>query len=338
MIFVPATPPLAPRPAGPGLRLDSGLWLDTSAAHERIDQLLRGGAVTGDQAALLRGFERDGYARFHSGIDGGLLELCVSDVDRLWRERPADLAYAWDGPARPMALADPPRERTVRVRIHDLHSHSPAARALYLDPGIHRQMALLFGAEVVAVQSLYFEFGSEQTLHRDPVVVPTDGHGHLMAAWIALEDIDEDAGALVYVPGSHRLPYFEFAPGEYRFDGRTMAHRVDEAINFDEQQCAGAGLRPHAFTARRGEVLIWHAGLRHGGSPVRRAGATRRSFVVHFSSRATYRTRAITVVDRVAGADGALIDRPRVMETAELLAGEGTVGYQNPMLGRERAG
>jgi ectoine hydroxylase-related dioxygenase (phytanoyl-CoA dioxygenase family) len=190
----------------------------------------------------------------------------------------------------------------------------------------------------VAVQSLYFEFGSEQTLHRDPVVVPTRSHGHLLAAWIALEDIGAESGALVYVPGSHRLPYFEFAPGQYQFDGRTMGHRVAEALAFDEEQCARHGLHPRLFTAQKGQVLFWHAGLRHGGGPVTGPGATRRSLVVHYTSRRTYGARSITVCERVRGAGGAIEERCRVMETTALL-GEGAArGFDNPMRGCQRPG
>ena len=36
------------------------------------------------------------------------------------------------------------------------------------------------------------------------------------------------------------------------------------------------------FLPRRGDVLLWHPGLVHGGSPIRTDGATRLSLVGHY--------------------------------------------------------
>ena len=188
-------------------------------------------------------------------------------------------------------------------------------------------MRLILGEDAVAIQSLFFEYGSEQMLHRDPVVVPTGGHGHLTAAWIALEDIGPDCGALVYVPGSHRLPYYAFAPGEYRFDGSRMGEaEARAATEFDDEQARLHGLAPRTFTAEKGEVLIWHAALRHGGGPVTDPNATRKSFVVHFSKRATYPSRSITLGE----------PETVVMETSETVERDGCVGYESPMQGDAR--
>ena len=36
------------------------------------------------------------------------------------------------------------------------------------------------------------------------------------------------------------------------------------------------------FTAKKGDVLIWHANLIHGGEKITRPGSTRKSIVVHY--------------------------------------------------------
>ena len=257
-----------------------------------------------------------------------------ADVDRAWRDKPADLAYASGGPARRFPTAEEARDRRRGSRIHDLHSHSEAACDFYLHPLIHETARLILGEDAVAIQSLYFQFGSEQILHRDPVVVPTGAPLRLLAAWIALEDIHPDSGALVYVPGSHRLPYYEFALGVYEFDGRTMgAAEAEAATAFDDEQARRHGLEPELFTPRRGQALIWHASLRHGGSPVRDPTRTRKSFVVHFSTAGTYPRRSITVAE--PRADGG--DEFVVWETDRLLERGARRGFDNPLRGR-RAG
>src|SRR6266516_4337125 len=79
--------------------------------------------------------------------------------------------------------------------------------------GTFRFVELIFGAPAIAFQSLYFEYGSQQGLHRDPMFVVTDPPSHLLASWVALEDITPDSGPLAYVPGSQHLPWYEFEPG-----------------------------------------------------------------------------------------------------------------------------
>lgn len=320
----------------PGIPFASDLWLDQPDAADRLAERVQRGEISAPLAGELRQFAGEGYVTFATQAPAAVLDRVVADVDQLWRERPADLAYAYDGPARPFSEADPARERRPRYRIHDLHSHSAAALALYLDLAIFARIELILGEPAIAVQSLFFEYGSQQVLHRDPVVVPTSAEGHLLAAWIALEDIGPDCGALVYVPGSHRLPYFEFAPGQYRFDAQAMGHRVAEALAFDDEQCARAGLAPRLFTAKKGEVLIWHAGLRHGGGPVNDERLTRKSFVVHFTSQRTYDERSITVTAREPAADGTLREVRRVMATRRVLANGPARGYDNPMRGTAR--
>jgi ectoine hydroxylase-related dioxygenase (phytanoyl-CoA dioxygenase family) len=49
-----------------------------------------------------------------------------------------------------------------------------------------------------------------------------------------------------------------------------------------EEIIAEKGLEKRIFEAKRGDVLIWHANLLHGGSPIAREGLTRRSMVCHY--------------------------------------------------------
>src|SRR6185503_8081014 len=107
--------------------------------------------------------------------------------------KPADLLYASDQPfLRRMSSADAARDRKPGVRVQEVHSHSRAARRLYLHPKLHAIASLILGEQAVAIQSILFEYGAAHRLHRDPVFVQTAEPGHLLAAWIALEDIDPD--------------------------------------------------------------------------------------------------------------------------------------------------
>ena len=325
-------------PAGPLAadgRLASDLWVDRPDALSHLESMHRSGTVSADEAGELDRFIRSGYLTFSLGDVTATAAALESDVARAWHERPADLAYAWSGPLRSFAEADPERDRRPSYRIADLHSHSDAALDLYLHPAVFRRVELILGRPAVATQSLYFEWGSQQALHRDPVFVQTRPPSHLVAAWIALEDIHPDSGPLVYVPGSHRLPYFQFAPGEFLFDQSRYGPAEAEAMaEHDRTQCAAAGLAPETLLCPRGEVLLWHSSLLHGGSAVVDPARTRKSFVVHFSSADRYKLRRQGIVEFLSDGEERL-ERHRILETEEILERPGARGFASPMVGYE---
>ena len=302
----------------------SDLWLDQPDAMDRIDGRLSEGAITQDQAARLKEFVTRGYLTF--AIDQvDLADKIERDVNRLWRKRPTDLAFAYAGPLTSMAEAKIDEHRKPGYRLADLHSHSSAALELYLDATIHSWVGLILDEQPVAFQALYFEHGSQQSLHRDPVYVVTQPPGHLLAAWVALEDIGKDCGPLCYIPGSHKVPYYEFEPGRITLkpdEDYLLAH------DFTLAECSKRGMEEKVFTCRKGDVFLWHGSLVHGGSPVKNPESTRRSFVIHFSTAAHYGKRWSAFVTSTPEGN-------QVVEcsTDETVASNGPLGLQNPLLG-----
>ncbi len=324
-----------PKAAGPLTRdglLASDLWLDQPDAHAEIGRRLAAGALRAEQAEKLRHFVDRGYLTLSLDQPQAVYDDVWRTVERLWREKPWNVAYAYHSPLRVFALADEARDRRPSVRIADLHSASEGALALYLERQIFDYVELIWGQPAVATQSLTFEYGSQQALHRDPVHVHTSPPSHLVAAWIALEDIGERCGALTYIPGSHRLPYWRDARGDYRLHQAGHGEKeIRAALDFDLEQCARRGLSPELFTCRRGEVLIWHHSLLHGGSPPADPALTRKSFVVHFSTLANYKRLRQTVVEPARDEAGKPIERSHTFGTDRLLERDGCRGFDNPL-------
>jgi len=309
--------------------LPGALWLDDERAEREIATRSGAGAITAEEAANLKKFAVDGYFIVKVDLPAEAAGEINADVDRLWRERPRDVAFAYDSPPKRFSDADPSRDRRPRYRIHELHSASRRALDLYLHPLLHRYASLILGEPAIATQSLYFEFGSQQVLHRDSTVVPTPDFGHLVAAWIALEDIAAESGPLMYVPRSHHFPFYPFSPDRYIYDPtRDSAADVERAMAFYTRELEESGLPTKTFLARRGEVLIWHSALMHGGAPVTDESRTRKSFVVHYSSRRTQSSRDCAVEE--PGADGL---RQSVFVTREVLERDGAYGFANPLRG-----
>jgi len=278
------------------LELQSDLWLDQPDAHDRIEKRLANEQVSPAEAALLHTFVDDGYMQFPIGLTDEFCAGFDADVTRCWEQRPHDLAISPPGPEGPLAFSDyngPLRD--PGYRIPDLHSFSEHARALYLQPTIFRMIELIYGQPAVAFQSLYFEYGSQQSLHRDPMFVVTDPPAHLLASWVALEDITPESGPLAYVPATHRWPWFEFEPGSVVCGAKVPPAKRKEHSDWTRERMQAESRDVQRFVCKRGDAFIWHAGLLHGGTPIDDATQTRRSFVVHYCTAANKTTRTANI-------------------------------------------
>ncbi len=300
----------------------SDLWLDQPDAAARIDLRRNAGVITELEAERLRTFSEQGYLRLSLGEPESLFRDFENDIQRIWRERPANVAVSSKG-GWLTAFSDSDLQGPEEgYRIADFHSFSEAAKQLYVHPQIFRYVELILEDAAVAFQSLYFGYGSEQSLHRDPMFVVTRPPSHLVAAWIALEDIGPDCGPLAYVPGSHRLPWFEFGPDTIVVNKSIVSkEQREEFARWVEKTCAARGLQTQTFSAKRGDVFIWHAGLLHGGSRITRPGATRRSFVIHYARRDAYPERRANMRRRLDGRLSNVSGR-----TTQLIHNNGYVG------------
>jgi len=168
-------------------------------------------------------------------------------------------------------------------RIIDLYAVSRAAREAVFTPRVSRLLQAAFGEPAVAIQSLYFEYGSQQAIHQDTAYVVSRRPMALAAIWIALEDIEPGTGELCYYPGGHRVPHHLFGGTRKHWiqaqDG-AEAHQAYFKYLHDQSQRLGSQLA--TFQARKGDVLIWHADLPHGGSRIQHM-RSRRSYVLLFA-------------------------------------------------------
>ncbi|HNM23924.1 MAG TPA: phytanoyl-CoA dioxygenase family protein, partial [Saprospiraceae bacterium] len=158
-----------------------------------------------------------------------------------------------------------------------------ANERFFRNPELLRLLEFLLGKKIIPFHTLNFTVGSEQRAHSDSIHMTTEPPGYLIAAWIALEDCATDNGPLFFYPGSHRLPYVmadDFDAGNTALTiGADSNRRYEDKI---AELIATQHLNKELFLGRRGDVLVWHANLLHGGSPIARTGATRKSMVCHY--------------------------------------------------------
>jgi ectoine hydroxylase-related dioxygenase (phytanoyl-CoA dioxygenase family) len=175
------------------------------------------------------------------------------------------------------------------------YKHAPAIKNMMQDWGLKQLLSCILDKEVVPFQTLNFVKGSGQRAHSDSIHMTTYPLGYLIAAWIALEDIHPDSGPLFYYPGSHKLPYLlndDFANYSSRFKLGNKQYSDYEDVT--EEIIRQSGLQPEVFLPKKGDVLIWHANLIHGGMPVLNPALTRKSMVIHYYAKDVIKYHEIT--------------------------------------------
>jgi ectoine hydroxylase-related dioxygenase (phytanoyl-CoA dioxygenase family) len=230
--------------------------------------------------SLREDFERDGFVVFDPGISEETLSDAVTDLDGEFK------------PPR-----DPPKRTLVRrvserlgrsqygpfayrdsVRIQDAWKASPAVKEIARAPAVLDLLRELYGREPLPFQTLNFRVGTQQSPHADAFHFNSDPPGFMCGVWVALEDIDETSGPLVYYPGSHRLP-------EVTTTDVGMAPTEEEAgkyATYIGEQISRNGYEPHVGLLKKGQALLWASNLLHGGSPTQDPDRTRKSQVTHY--------------------------------------------------------
>ncbi|MBM5815150.1 MAG: phytanoyl-CoA dioxygenase family protein [Cyanobacteria bacterium K_Offshore_surface_m2_239] len=168
-------------------------------------------------------------------------------------------------------------------RLQDGWLQHASIRGLALEPVVLDLLSTVYGREPFAFQTLNFAVGSEQPYHSDAIHFHSYPLGFMCGVWIALRDVENESGPLIYYPGSHRLPYL--SAQSLGLDPVQVAAEPHPQRFFQDHWHAAVqsgGFPLTRFLAKRGEVLIWHANLLHGGEPVQSRSCRRWSQVIHY--------------------------------------------------------
>lgn len=225
---------------------------------------------------------RPAFAAFPAGLQQSLLS---------WSDKGYLIIEGCFSPAEADAIQRETDRLAARGRLRPTHDNkllfanrrSEIIRQLTHDKRLISVLGFILDKTVLPFQTINFIRGSSQRAHSDSIHMTTYPLGYLIAVWIALEDTNPDNGPLFYYPGSHRLPYLlneDFNEGSTslrlgRKDYGDYEDRIEATIREKRLEKA-------VFFARKGDVLIWHANLIHGGMPILDPGLTRKSMVIHY--------------------------------------------------------
>jgi ectoine hydroxylase-related dioxygenase (phytanoyl-CoA dioxygenase family) len=220
--------------------------------------------------------DRDGYAIFDPEIPAAAIDGAVAEIESEFRpegslERNLRRARrALGGRGRTLSHRD-------EVRVQDAWVISESVKQIALAPRVLELLRATYSREPRPFQTINFRVGSQQRPHSDAMHFASEPPGLMCGVWVALEDIDDDRGPLIYYPASHRLA--EVTMGEVFESG------LPEGANYEDfvaELIEREGLEARTAKLRKGEALLWTSNLLHGGAPQRDPSLTRWSQVTHY--------------------------------------------------------
>lgn len=240
-------------------------WLDQPDALKQLPQHPDWNSFDAKTQAQIRQFIADGYLILEGFFPKDKVDSLNTEVDQLLSQRDIDFNYSGR-------------------KIMNAHRYSTVVdQDFFRHPELLRLMQFIMGKPIIPFQTITFVKGSEQRAHSDSIHMTTHPQGYLIAAWVALEDIKSGSGELFYYPGSHRYPFIstqDYPSGNtsWRLGAETNKRYEDKIEAFIREKTP----EKQTFIAKKGDVLLWHANLLHGGMPINDPEQTRRSLVAHY--------------------------------------------------------
>lgn len=226
--------------------------------------------LTDEQKKIANDFNENGYIILDLGLDDEQINDFKNEIDFLNNH---DETKTQEGGYH----------YSKGKRIFEGWKESKMLQLLSINSKVLDTLRLLYKREPYPFQTITFNYGSNQPLHSDLIHFDSLPHKWLSAVWIALEDMTDQNGSLVYVPKSHKLPIFDFYDLKIKVpEYGKQFDSYSEYENFIHQLVESSELEIKPLYCKKGQALIWAANLIHGGDIIRDPNSTRYSHVTHY--------------------------------------------------------
>lgn len=161
--------------------------------------------------------------------------------------------------------------------IHDYEKFpefSAIAKEIYCGDPIQNALRQITGSQSFnLMQTMLFDANTETQPHQDWWYLDTVPNGYLVAAWIALEDIAEEAGRFYVMPKS-------FKEADFHSDTPDLSHsewleRIRAYFEANSEDVKAPELK-------QGDVLFWSSKTVHGALPTQNPRCSRKSLTAHY--------------------------------------------------------
>ena len=216
-------------------------------------------------------FQRDGFLIVREFLSGEQ----VSEIKRTFMEINAD------GPIPGLSEIGshykPEDPLSFYPRMMHPHRHldksvGPLAMKHMLNPKVGDALHDLFEEEAVAVQSMFYfkpPGARGQELHQDNYYLRVKP-GTCMAAWLAVDDADEENGGICIVPGSHDQDI-------------ACPQQADTTVSFTSDYVPiPEGRTRVPANMKAGDMLFFNGSVIHGSTPNTSQDRFRCAFICHY--------------------------------------------------------
>lgn len=151
------------------------------------------------------------------------------------------------------------------------------AQEYLFDPRLREHLAAFLGEQPCAAQSMFYfkpPGARGQDMHQDDFYLRTTP-GNCIAAWVAVDRVDDENGGLRVVTGSHRLPLLPTRQADLK------TYFADDGVDVPP------GMEVVAPELEPGDVLFFGGLVIHGSGPNRSRDRFRRSFICHYVGAST---------------------------------------------------
>jgi len=218
--------------------------------------------------------QKNGYTIIRNGTNLDLANNVIKDFDE-WSSIPENNFVPFQ-----------------QERVTNFHIYNQNTLDLVTNTTVNKILTSLFKKEPAIYSSLFFREGTTQHYHIDTPHFYTNPIYQYYGVWYALEDIDTNAGPLKYYVGSHNLDHdngHEIYNSIYTDDDKVDLNNDFRCIiqynKKIEDKCKELNLpeinEQNNNKLYKGDILIWHPKLLHGGSDIIDKTLTRYSLVTH---------------------------------------------------------
>jgi phytanoyl-CoA hydroxylase len=271
-------------------------WIDEpDASIDAYVKSVNSPPVDYDLKAQLLHWREHGIVIFENAVPHSIIDSLLADIDCLVRN-PKEYELTVDlGDGKPhQPIKEVPSSDLLgreSLKLNNVHFLSKAAIQCALNLFAGSFLRHIFRDTPCVQQSLFFIKGSQQPIHLDYPYVRVQQHiANLAASWVALEDVHEDSGPLEYYCGSHmpeKMPFFDWGNESITFE-KDSTKQPSEFVHYLREQMQQLNITPRVFLPKKGDMLIWHGYLAHGGTKIRDRSKTRRSLVAHYTAKGSY--------------------------------------------------
>lgn len=237
-------------------------WIESPLFNNILSSL----DVSNEKKEMAIKFNKLGYIIIDLGLTDDFIESLKKDILEKTFKQQENFYHYSDSP-----------------RVFEAWKHSEVVRSLANHPKIVDALEFLYGRKTLPFQTINFIKGSNQPIHSDAIHFHTIPYNWVAASWVALEDMDETNGTLVFCPESHKLPIFDFKSinlNYTKYGEQAENYKIYE--EFIENVIQSNKFEKKPFVTKKGHALIWAANLLHGGLQIKDPNRTRWSQATHY--------------------------------------------------------